>query len=323
MPSLRSELFKRIVHPADIAGIIIEPIQGEGGYIPRAAEFLHELRRIHEERNHAQYGGGGGRLVFFFFFFFCCRYWFRSRIAGFRRCLPTAWKIAITLQVAEITDVIDLPGWPEGTRAIARREEAHPEPVVVHRYRRSPLSGVHHRPRRSRHRLSRRPLPRPGGRARKRICETKDTGLSNLPSHSFAINAAWLTVALIAHDLLVCVKLLSLDGEMAHAEPKRLRYCLLHTAAAIARSGSAHPDFASRPPGPGPTDSQHVHQAASPRTTHLRTTAGLRPPGKLLTGQDNPPTTGRFANQRGRQETIGPPKPRHSHTPTTRSPRSP
>ena len=120
-------------------------------------------------------------------------------------------------QVAEITDVIDLPGWPGGHPGYrpARRSPSR-GPAVVHRYRRSPLSGVHHRPRRSRHRLSRRPLPRPG-EGRRRICETKDTGLSNLPSHSFAINAAWLTVALIAHDLLVWLKLLCLDGEMAHA----------------------------------------------------------------------------------------------------------
>ena len=72
--------------------------------------------------------------------------------------------------------------------------------------------------------------------AEKRICDTKDTGLSNLPSWSFAINAAWLALVLIAHDLLVWLKLLCLDGELAHAEPKRLRYCLLHTPAAITRS---------------------------------------------------------------------------------------
>ena len=28
--------------------------------------------------------------------------------------------------VAEITDLVDLSAWPEGTRMIARREEAHP-----------------------------------------------------------------------------------------------------------------------------------------------------------------------------------------------------
>src|SRR5580704_19434226 len=31
---LEGELFKRIVDPADVAGIFIEPIQGEGGYMP-------------------------------------------------------------------------------------------------------------------------------------------------------------------------------------------------------------------------------------------------------------------------------------------------
>ena len=139
-------------------------------------------------------------------------------------------------QVAEITDVIDLSGWPEGTRAIARREEAHPgaqlsfTDIDGHRY----LVFITDLDDPDIAYLD--ALYRGRGRAERRICETKDTGLSNLPSHSFAINAAWLTVALIAHDLLVWLKLLCLDGEMAHAEPKRLRYCLLHTAAAIARS---------------------------------------------------------------------------------------
>jgi hypothetical protein len=138
--------------------------------------------------------------------------------------------------VAEITDRVDLSGWPQGTRAIARREEAHPGAQLSftdldgHRYLVfitdiddpdiAYLDAVY----------------RGRGRAEKRICETKDTGLSNLPSYSFAINAAWMIVVLIAHDLLIWLKLLCLDGELAHAEPKRLRYCLLHTAGAIATS---------------------------------------------------------------------------------------
>ena len=80
-------------------------------------------------------------------------------------------------------------------------------------------------------------LQRGRGRAEKLICNLKDTGLANLPSADFAINAAWLTVALIAHDLLAWCRLVSLDGDLAAAEPKRLRYCLLHTAGMIARSG--------------------------------------------------------------------------------------
>jgi 4-aminobutyrate aminotransferase len=39
-------LFKRIVDPEDVAGIIIEPIQGEGGYLPAPAEFLQALQAI-------------------------------------------------------------------------------------------------------------------------------------------------------------------------------------------------------------------------------------------------------------------------------------
>ena len=43
---IEKELFKRVVDPSDIAGIIVEPIQGEGGYISAPPEFLRDLRRI-------------------------------------------------------------------------------------------------------------------------------------------------------------------------------------------------------------------------------------------------------------------------------------
>jgi hypothetical protein len=79
-------------------------------------------------------------------------------------------------------------------------------------------------------------LYRGRGRCERRICDIKDTGLSNLPSASFAINAAGLAPILIAGDLLVWVKELCLEGELAKAEPKRLRYTLLHTAGVLVRS---------------------------------------------------------------------------------------
>ena len=77
-----------------------------------------------------------------------------------------------------------------------------------------------------------------GGRSRaeRRICDNKDTGLANFPSWSFAINHAWLQLSLTAMDLFAWSRLLVLDGELGHAEPKRLRYCLLHTAGQIVRS---------------------------------------------------------------------------------------
>jgi 4-aminobutyrate aminotransferase len=39
-------LFKKIVDPQEVAAIIVEPIQGEGGYLPAPAEFLQDLQRI-------------------------------------------------------------------------------------------------------------------------------------------------------------------------------------------------------------------------------------------------------------------------------------
>jgi 4-aminobutyrate aminotransferase len=43
---LENELFRRRVDPDEVAGIFIEPIQGEGGYLPAPAEFLEGLERI-------------------------------------------------------------------------------------------------------------------------------------------------------------------------------------------------------------------------------------------------------------------------------------
>jgi hypothetical protein len=80
-------------------------------------------------------------------------------------------------------------------------------------------------------------LHRGRGRCEQRICDAKATGLANLPSKDFAINQAWLHLVLVAQDLFAWTKLLCLDDELARAEPKRLRYTLLHTAGLIVRSG--------------------------------------------------------------------------------------
>ena len=42
---------------------------------------------------------------------------------------------------------------------------------------------------------------------------------------------------MVAQDLLTWPQHLCLDGELAKAGPKRLRYCVLHVARRIARSG--------------------------------------------------------------------------------------
>jgi 4-aminobutyrate aminotransferase len=43
---LENELFRRRVDPDEVAGIFIEPVQGEGGYLPAPAEFLQGLEKI-------------------------------------------------------------------------------------------------------------------------------------------------------------------------------------------------------------------------------------------------------------------------------------
>ncbi len=66
------------------------------------------------------------------------------------------------------------------------------------------------------------------------IRNDKDTGLRNLPFRDFAHNQVWLALVLIAHDLITWTQRLLLTGELANAEPKRLRYRLLHVAARLA-----------------------------------------------------------------------------------------
>ena len=140
-------------------------------------------------------------------------------------------------EVAEITRLVDLSRWPDGTRAIVRREHPHPG---------AQLTFTDHEGRRYQVFITDltdpdiaylEALHRGRGRAEKHICDAKDLGLANLPSANFAINTAWVQLVLIAQDLLAWLKLLCLDGELARAEPKRLRYCLFHAAGVIVRSG--------------------------------------------------------------------------------------
>jgi len=137
---------------------------------------------------------------------------------------PRAWQPAITADgsderegadVAEITDLVDLSRWPTGTRAIARREEPHPGAQLTftdidgHRFQ------VFVTDQTATDIAYLEALQRGRGRAEKLICNLKDTGLTNLPSAEFAINHAWLTIALIAHDLLAWCRVLTLDGDLA------------------------------------------------------------------------------------------------------------
>ncbi len=156
----------------------------------------------------------------------------------------TAWVAAVDQdgrqrpngQVAEISG-LDLSGWPTGSRVIVRRERAHPGAQLSftdldgHRFQAIltdqtdpdiTMLECRHRAR---------------ARVEDQIRNDKQTGLQNLPFRDPEHNRVWLKLVQIAHDLLVWTQSLLLNGELAKAEPKRLRYRLLHTAARLAISG--------------------------------------------------------------------------------------
>jgi hypothetical protein len=74
-------------------------------------------------------------------------------------------------------------------------------------------------------------------RARAEDRTGKDTGIGKFPSHLLSLNRAWLAAALAAATLLAWLRLLALDGDLAKAEPKTLRYRVLHAVGRLVRSG--------------------------------------------------------------------------------------
>ena len=140
-------------------------------------------------------------------------------------------------EVAEITEMVDLSAWPDGSRLIVRRERPHPG---------AQLSFTDHDVYRFQAILTDQPdegiaiiecRHRQHAHVEDRIRDDKDTGLSKFPFKVFALNEVWLEIVMLAHDLIVWTQALTLDGELAKAEPKRLRYQLLHVAARLAFSG--------------------------------------------------------------------------------------
>ena len=140
--------------------------------------------------------------------------------------------------VAEITGLLPaatLAAYPSGTRVIVRRERPHPGAqldLIEQRdgYRYTSVAtdtrAGQHAFIDARHRAH--------ARVEDRIRTGRDTGLGRLPSRSFHVNDAWLTAAMIATDLLAFTQTLLLhDTGLARAEPKTLRYRLLHVAARL------------------------------------------------------------------------------------------
>jgi hypothetical protein len=140
-------------------------------------------------------------------------------------------------EVAEITDSVDLGSWPQRSRLIVRRERPHPGAQLSftdhdgYRFQAiltdqadSDIAVLECRHRQHAH-------------VEDRIRDDKDTGLAKFPFKEFPLNEVWLEIVMLAHDLIVWTQALLLSGELATAEPKRLRYRLLHVAARLAFSG--------------------------------------------------------------------------------------
>ncbi|MEV6949739.1 IS1380 family transposase [Streptomyces sp. NPDC051172] len=172
-------------------------------------------------------------------------------------------------EVAELTGMVDLSGYPHGTRIIVRRERPHPgaqlflfdlDEGMRHQvfltdtpYSQGSLQHLE-----VRHRAH--------ARVEDRIRCGKITGFGCFPSRHFAINTAWLELSLTALDLLAWMRTLPLEGELATAEPKKLRYRLLHAAARITRGGRRlHLRISATWPWPNELTSAFAHLTALPR----------------------------------------------------------
>jgi hypothetical protein len=140
-------------------------------------------------------------------------------------------------EVCEITHQVDLSAWPERSRLIVRRERPHPGAqlsftdhdgyrfqVILTDQADQDIAVLECRHRQHAH-------------VEDRIRDDKDTGLSKFPFKDFQLNEVWLEIVMLAHDLIIWTQALALTGELAKAEPKRLRYRIMHVAGRLAFHG--------------------------------------------------------------------------------------
>jgi len=173
--------------------------------------------------------------------------WRTDRLHEVFAAIPArAWTAAVdtdgdpvdSAQVAEITGMLALTGYPPAMRVIVRRERPHPgaqldlfEQRDGWRYTAfaTTTTGGQLAHLDARHRAH--------ARIEDRIRCAKDTGLGRFPSRDYAVNRAWLAAVTIAVDLLAWTQTMLLHDTptLAKAEPKTLRYRLLHVAGRLTR----------------------------------------------------------------------------------------
>ena len=206
-----------------------------------------------------------------------------------------------------------LRAWPAAMRVFARRERPHPGAQLTlfeagdgWRY----SLWATNRPADTRGWLGQAAYIDAAHRVQARVEDAirtgKDCGIGHFPSFDFGINAAWLTASMTGQILLAWLKLLALDGDLAKAEPKTLRYRVLHCR------GPAGPRRAeTAPENPG--------DLAVGRGDHGRVAAHRRAPASTLTSAE-PSLRSRKENP-GACGTPGHParQPGHCHIPTLKS----
>jgi hypothetical protein len=142
--------------------------------------------------------------------------------------------------VAELTPLIDLSAWGEGARLIMRRERPHPGAQLSlfdfsEGYRHTCF--ITNAPDNDADAAVLELRHRGHARVEDRIRNWKDCGLKNLPFASFTQNLTWVAASLIAGSLLAWAQMTCLDRALKKAEPKTLRYRILHVAAVLVRHG--------------------------------------------------------------------------------------
>ena len=149
----------------------------------------------------------------------------------------TGWPVASVAELTGLLPGLTDAGWPQGMRVLVRRERPHPGAQIS-------LMEAHDGWRyqcvatdtltgqlgflEARHRAH--------AHVEDRVKAVKQTGMARFPSRAFAINTVWLQLAITAADLIAWTQTILLEPSLAKAEPKKLRYRLLHTAARIVHS---------------------------------------------------------------------------------------
>ena len=228
-------------------------------------------------------------------------------------------------EVCELTGWIDLHTWPEGTRVICRREDAHPGAQLRfsdhdgHRFQVFLTDQPDHD-------LARLELRhRQRARVEDRIRAAKATGLANLPFDRWRRNTVWLELVLAAQDLTVlgpgaaagrCARGGRAQDPALPAAPRRR---------ADRPPRPPHRSFACNAPGPGRSSSPGRSLGCGPCRCAAEPPEQRRRRAHPTTGScrhAHPAATGRAPPAQQRQHRPGQPphRPRTPLTPPDRRP---